>query len=551
MRRACNKKLILLVFSFFLIINITSSGGHFDVWDGVETFLVTESMVLKHSAKLYPDVPSIQRLYFDIHHSVANNKAAMNEKSDNSLEPMYTSRSLFLSAIAIPFYYAALLLSISPIPVVALFANSMIISLICVVVFCFSLEIYESRKIAFVLSLIFGVCSFMWPYHASLLGTPLETLCIFAAAYFIYMSTKRYDKSNNLTNSKNKLASVTTTTNITKNKGIYFAGLAGTLLGLSVFAHPTSIMFVPGFIAYSFLLMKNSKKTLLYFLIALGIILFFAGLVNYLRFGSFTDFGYGKYETLSIHTGWAGLVGLLVSPGKGLIFYFPIALLLPLALKYTYGANKGLFFLTVYVVFASWLFFGTISYPKSVPIAESEAWSGGTWGPRYLLPILPFVTLVSGILLLHIRVRVVSFKSKKKLLLKLSLIILCVVGFYVNLLGVLVWFVYGFDYGWAVEKLWKVPDSFAVETWNPNYSFIVLQTKALISGFVSHIQPIKFQYTSYGLAPCSYDIYIFCKFGLTPILLLSTAIAIIAVLILVQIYNFNPRLFVHKENSPR
>ncbi|HYT01647.1 MAG TPA: hypothetical protein VEL70_01975, partial [Candidatus Acidoferrum sp.] len=59
-----NKRLIFLVFSFFLIFNIASSGGHFDIWDGVEAFLVTESMVLKHSAKLYPDLPSINKLCF-------------------------------------------------------------------------------------------------------------------------------------------------------------------------------------------------------------------------------------------------------------------------------------------------------------------------------------------------------------------------------------------------------------------------------------------------------------------------------------------------------
>src|SRR6188472_2574406 len=141
-----NTRLIFLVFSFFLIVNIASNGGHFDSWDGVETFLVAESMVLKHSAMLYPDVPSIQKLYFDIQQSTA-----------------YNVRSLLSAAIAVPFYYAAIIFSASPITVVALFVNSMIISLTSVVIFCFSLGIYRSKKIAFALSLIFSVCSFVWP----------------------------------------------------------------------------------------------------------------------------------------------------------------------------------------------------------------------------------------------------------------------------------------------------------------------------------------------------------------------------------------------------
>src|ERR1700739_4179364 len=112
-----NRRLIYLVFSFFLVVNITSSGGHFDQWDGVEAFLVTESMVLKHSAKLYPDLPSINKLSFNIRYVVWFLKSSEDKKLYNyetiPLEPVYSFRSLFLSAIAVPFYYLAIISSIS------------------------------------------------------------------------------------------------------------------------------------------------------------------------------------------------------------------------------------------------------------------------------------------------------------------------------------------------------------------------------------------------------------------------------------------------------
>src|SRR5207244_9394013 len=132
-----------------------------------------ESMVLKHSVKLYsslnPDLPSIAKLFYD------------NPRPYNLIDPFvptdkptYNARSLLLAAIAVPFYYAAIIFSVSPITVVALFVNSMIISLTSVVIFCFSLEIYRSKKIAFALSLIFSLCSFVWPYNNTFFPQPLQ-----------------------------------------------------------------------------------------------------------------------------------------------------------------------------------------------------------------------------------------------------------------------------------------------------------------------------------------------------------------------------------------
>jgi hypothetical protein len=54
----------------------------------------------------------------------------------------------------------------------------------------------------------------------------------------------------------------------------------------------------------------------------------------------------------------------------------------------------------------------------------------------------------------------------------------------------------------------------------------------LSSDFVSKI-PAEF--IANGLAPCSYDLYIFCKFGIMPVLLLCGVIAILALLILMKI----------------
>jgi hypothetical protein len=52
------KEAPIFVFIFFLLINLISSGDT-DMWDGMVTFLLTDSMALKHTAQLHPEIPSI------------------------------------------------------------------------------------------------------------------------------------------------------------------------------------------------------------------------------------------------------------------------------------------------------------------------------------------------------------------------------------------------------------------------------------------------------------------------------------------------------------
>jgi hypothetical protein len=73
---ASEKKLVFLVFVFFLLINILSSGGHLDSWDGIEAFLVTETMVTNHTAMLDPSVPSVRALNFNLNYTIFNSTAS-------------------------------------------------------------------------------------------------------------------------------------------------------------------------------------------------------------------------------------------------------------------------------------------------------------------------------------------------------------------------------------------------------------------------------------------------------------------------------------------
>jgi hypothetical protein len=518
------------------------------MWDGMLTFLLVESMATKQTAKLHPDIPTITnsnllnpvRLMtlrevqnymvvtgkyeewvqqFRAFESIFSGKYAHLVQHSMALEPVYSGRSLLLAAMSVPFYYVAQAVSLSPLLLIPLFVNSFIITLTSLVIFCFSLEIYSSRKIAFLLGLIFTVCSFILPYNTSLFPQPLQSLLIITAAFFIVKSLHFHSS----TSSEHALLEIDN-----QKKSLFFSGLGGIFLGLSVFAQPSSIIVIPGFVVYSFFSMRHNKKSLISFLLALSIILFFMGLVNYIRFGSFTEFGYGNYfGTLSYNAygGKTGLVGLLASPGKGLIFYFPVVILLPLALKYMYKENRWLFFLIIYIVLVHWLYFGTLND------TQSRFWSGAiAWGPRYLIPVLPFITLAFGTLLARFK--------QSGLPLKVSILAVCIAGFVVNIPGILVWSEYGTIYASDREGLSAFPGSMEAITWDPNHSPIISHIRVLMDDYVHEINPEHWRYTgwhyiTYGLAPCSYDLYIYCKFGITPIVTLS----LIAVFLALKIMN--------------
>src|SRR5919106_1048426 len=187
---------MLFVFVFFLIINFISSGGHTDMWDGMVTFLVTESMALKHTAQLHPEIPSISndtqsRLNVMVNFEVGNYKALTGKyyewlSQSSPVEPVFTSRSLMLPAISVPFYFIATLIPVDAVSLVSYSVNSVIIAITGLVLFAFALDLYGSRRIAFVLGLIFVGCSFILPYNTSLFPQPLQGLCIISGTFFLH-----------------------------------------------------------------------------------------------------------------------------------------------------------------------------------------------------------------------------------------------------------------------------------------------------------------------------------------------------------------------------
>ena len=185
----------ILIFVFFFLINISASGGHTDPYDGIITFLVSENFAINGLLSLNQDSPSAENLGIDLekyikfkawnlgvakyyeefgtHDPIGDNMEGLvpdripwvtNYMNNIDTTNFYGPTYLVFPVIISPLYVIGDAIGAPIINFVSLFANSIIIALLSTMIFLISTKIFESEKIGFVLAIIFGVTSFMWPY---------------------------------------------------------------------------------------------------------------------------------------------------------------------------------------------------------------------------------------------------------------------------------------------------------------------------------------------------------------------------------------------------
>ncbi|MCI0414932.1 hypothetical protein L0222_19320 [bacterium] len=158
----------------------------------------------------------------------------------------------------------------------------------------------------------------------------------------------------------------------------FYPGLA---IAYGVSIRPDFVMFVPWFLLLGYWMRRSSVfKNLL----VMCLPMIFSGIVilmfNYHKFGSFLNFG---EEIIKARPSLRRLIGLLVSPGRGIFFFFPLVCLtvsglLSLAKKRKWEA------MAFAGIFLTQLFFYSLWH---------GAFGGWCWGPRFLIPVIPLLVL--------------------------------------------------------------------------------------------------------------------------------------------------------------
>ena len=195
--------------------------------------------------------------------------------------------------------------------------------------------------------------------------------------------------------------------------------LAGVFLGVAMLIRVRALIVIPAFLIYAFVTQRR-RSNLLAFIIPIGLAAIWIAGWNMFRFGSPLQTGDSLIVTgIGFNTPLLfGVYGLLLSPGKGLFVYNPIALVGVIGVIRMFRQRR-----------AEALLCGLIALTLLLFHAVYDLWSGGwNWGPRFLLPMLPFLLLSTGDL----------FSSRHPRLVRAIVVAACGLGIFINLPAALV-----------------------------------------------------------------------------------------------------------------
>ena len=211
-------------------------------------------------------------------------------------------------------------------------------------------------------SLALAFATPLWVYAKFGFNAPLATLCLTAAAYGVVTGLSG------------------------RRAGPLAAG--GLALGYAVITRHEMILAAIPAALWLWVASRGSRRERVVWFAAFGTPVVIALAVwmiyNDLRFGHPLDTGLLRDPTTQMDTSLlVGLHGLLLSPGRSLFLYAPLSLAGLVALWQLRRDDwpPALFFFLHLALFL-------------VAISKLHQWDGGeSYGPRYLVPVLPFVTL--------------------------------------------------------------------------------------------------------------------------------------------------------------
>ncbi|MEX1019501.1 MAG: hypothetical protein WDZ49_07575, partial [Litorilinea sp.] len=352
----CLAAVLFVIYLFAYTGTIQSS-------DGLAMFTTAESMVRRG------EIDSNQLLWMGAQQG--------NIGPDGDL---YSRKGLGMTLLALPLVWLAKLWPGIGLVQAALLLNPILTAWTGALIYLTGRRMTWSYPVAALTALAFGTATLALPYTQTFFSDPVCMWGLFAAAYGLLAHAqtgrKRYLFAAGIAWSIAYLARVVNLITLP----IYTIGLLAAIRWAAEIrpAAPTVGQWARW-------LLHDAWRPLISF----GVPVIIAGLLslywNGARYGSIWDSGYVETERFSA-VWWFGISGLLAGPARGLFWYSPILLLglwggVLLWRRQRAVALFGLALIVSYVLlYGKWYM-----------------WHGGySWGPRFLVPILPFMSLYTG-----------------------------------------------------------------------------------------------------------------------------------------------------------
>jgi hypothetical protein len=239
-----------------------------------------------------------------------------------------------------------------------------------------------------IVALTFGLTTLAWPYAKSLFSDPLSGLLLLTAAYTLLKSSRGAGEQGSK-GDKN----LSPAPPLLRPPARVYPFLAGLCLGWNVATRYAEALFLPVFgilllyyLLYALRTTHYALRTTHYLLfpaLAFAVPIIIIGLAliifNVTRYGDPFNTGYLPNETFS-GVLWQGLIGQLFSPGRGLFLDCPIFLLSLVGFLPFFRRHRPEAITALTVILLHLLLYG-----------KWFMWHGGdAWGPRFLVPTLPF-----------------------------------------------------------------------------------------------------------------------------------------------------------------
>jgi len=369
-----DRSIAIFVVGFLLAAYLFTYTGVIQSSDGLAMFATTESIVRRG------EVDSNQLLWM-----------GLQQGSFGPDGELYSRKGLGMTLLALPLVWLAKQWSAVGLAQAALLLNPLLMAWTGALLYRCGRRLRWSRSVAIATALCFGLATLAWPYTQTFFSDPVCGWGLFTAFYgllaFAQTGRKRYLLAAGIAWG---LAYLTRVINLI-TLPVYLIGLLVVLNQQFQHGYAKFSEGILGSDRHNFLHLFQPRmypslwRPLASFLIPIVL----AGLCslwwNWLRYGSIWESGY--VETERFDAAWLmGISGLIMGPARGLIWYSPV-LILGLWGSRWFWRNQR------------WVL-GAVLSLSAIYIAVYGKWymwhGGFSWGPRFLVPLMPFLTLLTG-----------------------------------------------------------------------------------------------------------------------------------------------------------